>query len=60
MTELTIDQELRLIELEVARLTFLFMSYPDYEGSNREHYVAVAHTETARMLEAFKKKWNIS
>ena len=51
------DQELQLIKLEVENLKLLYFSYP--QGKTRDHYIAIAHTESRKMLDAFYKKWEI-
>lgn len=57
MIKLTMEQELRLIELETKNLEFLYQAYP--EGEARQHYIAVAHTQQRKMLDKFYKKWKI-
>ncbi|KKN39552.1 hypothetical protein LCGC14_0742450 [marine sediment metagenome] len=66
--ELTMEEELRLIELETKNLEFLYKSYPiidhmrvpySIEHDARQHYISVAHTEQRRMLDEFYKKWGI-
>ena len=57
MTELTMDQELQLIKLEVENLKLLYFSYP--RGQNRNRYIQVAHAESRRMLDEFYAKWNV-
>lgn len=63
-TELTMEQELKLIELEMKNLEFLYKSYVD-SGPNmhsedpRIHYTRIAHSETRRMLDNFYKKWKV-
>ncbi len=57
MTELTMDQELQLIKLEIENLKFLYWSYS--KGEARDHYIAVAHAESRRMLDEFYEKWKV-
>lgn len=58
-TELTMEQHLRLMELESKNLEFLYKSYPDFSSSPRQHYIGVAHSEQRRMLDEFYKKWKV-
>lgn len=57
MTELTMDQHLALIKLELENLKLLYFSYP--KGKNRDHYIGVALFDSRRMLDEFYEKWGV-
>lgn len=57
MARISMEQELRLIELETKNLEFSYWSQP--KGEIRQHYIGVAHTEQRRILDEFYKKWGI-